>query len=346
MKKHHAEMFKNLTVSYDLNDRILICDSINLFIRCFAANPIISESGYHVGGQLGFLKAMASYIRMFNPTRCILVFDGVGGSSYRRKIYPDYKANRKNKNRLNRTEKFNSIEEESESMKMQLGRLLEYMDHLPVTCIAMDDIEADDTIAYLVKQYYEEKAKHITIVSTDRDFLQLVNESVTVYSPTKKIIYTPEILQTEYQMHHENILLYRSLSGDTSDNIPGVKGVGKKTLLKISDMDKPKSFSEFKSEMESLAESGSYKVVSEIVNNWEIVERNYKLMQLEMAIIPTQTKLKIQDIADRKIPTLNKHKLRHFAIEDQIIQNISNGNIEDWVNTSFSRLNACAIQNG
>ena len=86
---------------------------------------------------------------MLHPTRVIVVFDGKGGSQRRRKIYNNYKERRAIKSRLNRAVGFEDITDEQSSMKFQMVRLYEYLQHLPLTTIVIDNIEADDTIAYL-----------------------------------------------------------------------------------------------------------------------------------------------------------------------------------------------------
>jgi len=77
----------------DVNDHIMIFDGLNTFIRAFSATPSSNEDGDHVGGITGFLYSIGKCIRDFKPSRCIVVFDGVGGSMRRRKINKDYKAN-------------------------------------------------------------------------------------------------------------------------------------------------------------------------------------------------------------------------------------------------------------
>ena len=85
-----------------LNDRVLIVDGLNTFIRSFAVNPSINEDGLHIGGMVGFLKSVRYSCDILKPSRCIIVFDGKNGSGRRQKIYPEYKATRKVKRRLNR----------------------------------------------------------------------------------------------------------------------------------------------------------------------------------------------------------------------------------------------------
>jgi hypothetical protein len=84
------------------NSKVLIVDGMNLFIRTFSAIPTLNEEGKHVGGLSGFLLSLAATIRMVNPTRVVVVFDGKGGSYRRRQIYSNYKERRAVTSRLNR----------------------------------------------------------------------------------------------------------------------------------------------------------------------------------------------------------------------------------------------------
>ena len=215
-----------------LNDRVLVIDGLNTFIRAFAVNPAINEDGLHIGGMMGFLKSIRYTCDILKPSRCIIVFDGKDGSKRRRKIYPQYKENRKVKQRLNRNVDWGTAPmDEQQSMKQQMGRLIEYLEQLPLTLISIDGIEADDTIAYISQQLLPKS--DIFIMSTDKDFLQLVDERVKVWSPTKKKLYTTNEVFEEYGVHSHNMLTYRILDGDKSDNIDGIKGAGLKSLKKF-----------------------------------------------------------------------------------------------------------------
>lgn len=164
------------------DSRVILIDGLNLFIRNFASNPTLNEDGDHIGGLVGFLKSLGATIRMVNPTRVIVVFDGKGGSLRRKKLYPNYKEQRAMKSRLNRVVGFEDIVDESQSMKWQISRVYQYLQQLPLTTVMIDHIEADDVIAYL-SSYFQEK---VYILSNDRDFLQLVSERVNIYIPTQK----------------------------------------------------------------------------------------------------------------------------------------------------------------
>ena len=197
-----------------LNDRVLIVDGLNTFIRSFAVNPSINDDGLHIGGMMGFLKSVRYTCDILKPSRCIIVFDGKNGSGRRQKIYPEYKATRKVKRRLNRNVDWGTApQDEQQSMKQQMGRLIEYLEQLPLTLVCVDGIEADDGMAYISQQLLPES--DVILMSTDKDFLQLVDERVKVWSPTKKKLYNQKEVFEEYGVHSHNILTYRILDGDS-----------------------------------------------------------------------------------------------------------------------------------
>ena len=326
-----------------LNDRVLIIDGLNTFIRSFAVNPAINEDGLHIGGMMGFLKSIRYTCDILKPSRCIIVFDGKDGSKRRRKIYPEYKENRKVKQRLNRNVDWGTApQDEEESMKQQMGRLIEYLEQLPLTLISIDGIEADDTIAYISQQLLPKS--DIFIMSTDKDFLQLVDDRVKVWSPTKKKLYTTNEVFEEYGIHSKNMLTYRILDGDKSDNIGGIKGAGLKSLKKFC----PKISSKEKFDVRDLmkfAESSNKKIklLENIKNSSNLVKRNYLLMQLQNVDIPNHTKMKIQGAVNGDVPQLIKYKFQTMFLKDKLTNAIPN--LDSWI-MEFTRLDRFRGLNG
>tara|TARA_R100000664_G_scaffold9086_1_gene15100 strand:+ start:630 stop:1703 length:1074 start_codon:yes stop_codon:yes gene_type:complete len=320
----------------NLNDKVLIIDGLNTFIRSFSVNPAINEDGVHIGGIAGFLKSIRYTLSVIKPTRCIIVFDGKDGSKRRRKIYPEYKAQRKIKKRLNRNVDWGTAPaNEEESMKLQLGRLVEYLEYLPLTLVSVDGIEADDTMAYISKQFLSDSK--IVLMSTDKDFLQLVDDRISVWSPTKKILYTPDKVKDEYGIPSKNLLTYRILDGDKSDNINGVQGAGLKSIIKyIPSITEDDEFNA-KNLLDFVESSDSkIKLLENIKNSSNLIKRNYLLMQLSKVDIPNHTKRKITDSIRRDIPELVKYKLQTMIMKDKLYSNISD--FGSWVK-EFLRLN-------
>ena len=210
-----------------LNSRVLLVDSMNTFMRSFAVINSMNTQGTHVGGMIGFLRSLAYVVNLIQPTRVICVFDGEGNTTNRKNLYSDYKSNRKLK-RITNWSSFDDLADESASMSQQMLRLIDYLHQLPVNIITRDKLEADDIIGYLAPKFDQ-----AVIMSADQDFLQLCSDSVQVYSPIKKKFYGPKEVYDEYGLWPQNFINYKVLMGDTSDNLPGVKGLGPKKLYKL-----------------------------------------------------------------------------------------------------------------
>ena len=311
------------------DDKVLIIDGLNTFIRCFSAIPTLNDDGAHVGGIVGFLRSIGYAIRTIRPTRTVIVFDGKGGSNRRKKLFPQYKAGRNMSERLNRSYDFNSKEDEHESMIMQLTRVIDYLDYLPITTITIENIEADDTMAYVTKQIL--KDSKIVLMSTDKDFLQLVSDRVSVWSPTKKKMYNPPKVLEDYGIPSHNFAVYRAIDGDKSDNINGVRGWGLKTIQKKLPL---------LLEEEILNIDDIIKEDDKLEECEELLKRNYRLMQLEEVDISSSAKTKILDKIREPINRLNKMQFQKRFIEDRLFATLPN--MESWLVQCFAKLNQMA----
>jgi DNA polymerase I len=344
----YQKLFKEMKdekplLDQNVNDRILICDGLNTFIRAFGATPATNEDGDHIGGITGFLYSIGKCVRDFKPTRCVVVFDGRGGSKRRKTINKSYKANRANKTRLRRHDHaMATIEDEQDAMRHQFSRLVSYLDNLPVTFLAIDGIEADDTIAYIA-ELYRDKSKEITIVSTDRDFYQMIDETIRVWSPIKKKMYNAETVHEEFNVTPQNYVMYRTFTGDKSDNIEGVHGIGPKTLLKhVPELSGQKEFTPdemFKKSEQLLDESKTYK---KIIENRDIIEQNYQLMNLKLLDFSATHTSNIRRILEQPIPSLNKAEFQRLFMEDKMWTTMKNA--PDWLNKTWLSLHAFAQQ--
>jgi DNA polymerase-1 len=256
----------------------------------------LNPDGHHIGGLTGFLKSIGYAIRMSDPTKVVVIFDGIGGSNARRNLYPEYKANR-NSSRITNHNIFSSKDEESESINNQISRLIQYLQCLPVTVISIDGLEADDIIGYLANKFQaHNETQKVTIMSADKDFLQLVSDKVHCYSPTKKKIYTPKDVLEEFGVSSSNFLNYKILMGDTSDNIPGITGLGPKKLIKLF----PELISDTKVELDEIISTSADKV-DENKLYLSVVERrhqlliNQQLMSLNGSFLSPENKQLVKD---------------------------------------------------
>lgn len=337
MKNKYADMLSKVNNHQrGVTDSILVIDGLNTFLRSFTMINYINSDGHHVGGLTGFLKSVGYAIKMLEPTKVVIVFDGAGGSNSKRNLYPEYKANR-NKSRMTNYSIFSSKDEENESISNQMARLIQYLQCLPVTMICIDGIEADDTIGYLVGKFEKFTAtKEVTILSADKDFLQLVSDKVQVYSPTKKKIYKPKDVLEEFNVSSYNFVNYKILMGDNSDNLPGIDGLGPKKVIKMFPElanDTPTTLNEM---LEKAASKiGEHDLYGRIVERKHQLEINSKLMNLQTMPISQEN----IDIIQRSFNSpyeLNSHMFMTMYLGDKLGESIPN--TPNWLNQVFGPL--------
>jgi len=326
-----------------IRKKVLLVDGMNTFLRCWSAIPSMNEDGLHTGGIAGFLKSVGYSLKLIKPDRCVIIFDGPGGSMKRRKIYPEYKEKRKTKIRLNRSyineesDDQTLLNTEDKNLKKQLQRTISYLQVLPVNMISLDNVEADDTIAYCSTEHF--KDWDVCIMSSDKDFLQLISDKISVWSPTKKKLYGISDVMNEYGIHPNNFALYRALDGDVSDNISGIKGCGIKTLLK--------SFPQLREEKKLTTQDllqlcvnpqHDWKIYESIKTNESLLNRNYELMQLHDTQLQTFAQLHVKEILDNHITKLNRFEFSKLITEDKLWNNIPN--YQTWIGDCFMKLDA------
>ena len=317
---------------------VLIIDGLNAFLRSFTMINHINPDGHHIGGLTGFLKSIGYAIKMLNPTKVVIVFDGVGGSNARRNLFPDYKANR-NANRMTNYSIFQSKEEESESINNQMQRLILYLKCLPVSVVSIEGLEADDIIGYLTHKLEGfSETQEINIMSADQDFLQLVSTKTSVYSPTKKRIFKPKDVLADFGVSATNYINYKILLGDKSDNVPGVSGLGPVKLVKLF----PELTGENKVTLESMIEK-SAELINENKLYLSVVERrhqlfiNQQLMNLEGDFLSPDNRLLVkQTFTD--CYELNKYLFHQIYVNDRLGESIPN--VDNWLTEVFGYLNS------
>ena len=318
------------------NSNVLIVDSLNTFLRSFVAIHHVNPTGNHIGGLGGFLKSVGSVIKQLQPTRVILVFDGVGGSTNKRYLYPEYKANR-HITKISNWDAFDNQEEESESITNQILRLVAYLKCLPVDLVAIDKIEADDVIGYLATRLPEK----VTILSTDQDYLQLVSDKVSVYSPVKKVIYNPEQVRKEYGITPQNFLTHKIIVGDKGDNVPGVKGIAIKTLIKMfPDLadEEPVSLDDLLKECE-----GKPKKFADIYNYRQQLAINKKLMDLENPNVPVEDIVVLDELLLSPNNGYDPARFVKLYNEDLLGKTLLSPQI--WLSETFAKLTQYELKN-
>lgn len=288
------------------NQPILIIDFLNIFTRHFTVNPTLNKDGIPVGGTIGFLNNLKFILEEIYPKKVIIVYES-GGSQRRRNLFKEYKSNRKPV-KLNRTyDEDATSESEIENRLYQIHLLMEILGKIPVNQIYVKDCEADDVIGYLTKYTYSDD--NCVILSSDKDFYQLLDEKTTIYSPTSKKFINSNDVFDRFGIYPVNFCLARSLMGDQSDNIDGIKGAGFKTIVKRFpkfshnteiDINTVLSISDQQSKISKL------KIYKEINENHEKIKRNWKLMYLDTQNLSSEQIKKINYAIDTFEPKKDK----------------------------------------
>ena len=167
-----------------MNKRLLIIDALNMYYRAYIVDPSLSANGQPIGGTKGFLKILQKLVRETKPDHVVIAWDG--GSSRRRAVQKNYKEGRK-PIRLNRAIRNLSENEELQNKMWQQARLVEYLNTTPLCQTMVENLEADDIIAFIAGMP-ELKDWQKIIVSSDKDFIQLCSGKTVLYRPVQNEI--------------------------------------------------------------------------------------------------------------------------------------------------------------
>lgn len=296
---------------------ILILDGLNTFLRSFAVVKQINSTGHNVGGLVGFLKSLGSTVRMFNPEKIIVTWDGRGGAQNRKNADSNYKAQRLHTGVIH-WDLYDTKVEEIDSMNEQISRLQDYLACLPLQFVQIDKLEADDEIAFIVQEASKRGEKSI-IVSTDKDFLQLIDENTRVYSPVKKVLYDHTNVVEALQVLPENYNIVKALVGDASDNLAGVKGVGVRGLVKYF----PKLVTEVTYSLNDIFEDCASQekpkaIHTKILADWHHVENNFKIMDLHDTVLDSVEQDLVYKILAEPVTKVNIGRFLQLLDEDRL----------------------------
>ena len=316
-------------------ERILLIDGLNLFFRNFAMLNMVNPDGIHIGGLGGFFRSLGALIRQINPTQVYVVFDGAGSANNRKNLIPEYKSGR-DLQRITNWDAFDNLDDEHDAKVDQMVRIIQYLKTLPVKTITIDKVEADDIIAYLSEIIPQDPKDKAFIVSSDKDFIQLVSEKVIVYRPIEKEYYTKETVVEKFQITPENFILYKTLLGDNSDKIKGVKGLGKKGLFK-----KFPELIERNLVWDDILDICEKKmkdhvVYARVIHGQEELEKNYSVMDLSNPMLSSNDKNYLNEVVKSK--EIHYHPDEFIAMynEDQLGGLIRS--VEFWIKDVFANL--------
>ena len=276
----------------------------------------MDPQGMPNGGTVGFLKSLQALCREMKPHEVIICWDGHGGSEKRRQLNKEYKQGR-------RPVRFNRrmIELPEDKVKKnrtdQQLRLHEYLNNMPVIQLMVDFVEADDVIAY-VTQHKKYKDWQKIIISSDKDFFQLVgDDNVMIWRPIQKVFVDRITLVNKFGIHPNNYALARAIDGDKSDNLEGVPRIGMKTIqtnFPILEQEKQLTCDElFVYCKMQVKQKSCHK---KLLEYQERVKLNYEIMQLYESNISHNGRRGIDYTLDNFEHGLDKLELQKMLIAD------------------------------
>ena len=266
-------------------ESVYLIDISSFFFRSYYAisTKMTNEKGLPTNALYGVLKMLEQLSRKKNPDYVICCFD-TKTASFRKNLYKEYKANRS---------------EMPEDLETQVPYLKTMMNKLLIPCWEQEGFEADDLIASLIP-FTKTKDWKTYVVSSDKDFAQIVDHNVFLYDTMKDVIYDPKGVEEKWGLPPSQMQDFLALTGDTSDNIPGVKGIGPKGAVQLLK---------------------SYKTLEEIYNNTDKLKANLKeklLANKELAFLSRQlVKLKEDIKWDKNLFQKKYQKISDFPKKDK-----------------------------
>ncbi len=253
-----SKSFQNFN---ETNNDLMIVDALNLAFRWKHAGAVEFVDDY--------IKTVKSLAKSYKAKYVIIAADQ-GSSSYRKDIYPEYKQNRKDKFA-------EQTEEEAEYFKLffeEFNRVLEAIsEHYPV--LRFKGVEADDIAAYIVSKKSKLSVDNIWLISSDRDWDLLITEGVNRFSYVTRKEVTASNWNTHYDFSQEDYISIKCLMGDSGDNVFGVPGIGPKRAAELVSQ-----YGTTWDIIASLPISGKYKYIQELNKCGDLLQLNYKLMDL------------------------------------------------------------------
>jgi DNA polymerase-1 len=286
---------------------ILLIDGNNLAARANFIDPNLHRSdGIKTGLVFIAIKSIKFLIEKFNPTKTIVVFDR-GWSKKRIEIYPEYKENRKD---IYRTQK--EIEEKNAYIN-QIKRFQEYISCLPINQVFIKSTEADDIIAYILNKFKDE----VILVSSDSDFYQFIPYGVKIYDGIKQQFIDNQYVFNKLGIDSSDYLFYKSMLGDKTDNITSINGFGEKAAISVLQKSKCTQLQQLKENASSVSKKKEDKY-QKFVDNFNIIERNYKLISLiENDLLEEEQKIEIEKLLNESV-SFKQEKIFSLINEDEI----------------------------
>lgn len=246
--------------------KLLLVDGHSILNRAYyGLPPLTSPDGTPIGAVYGFLNILLRFVKEENPAYLAVAFD-LSTPTFRHKMYSEYKGTRKSMD---------------DDLRVQVPIIKEVLKAMDIVIITKEGYEADDIIGTIAKKNAS-KELEVTILSGDKDLLQLADSHISMKTPkTSKGVttvthYTPEKISEEFGVTPDEFVLYKAIVGDTSDNIPGVKGVGPKTAAPIVS-----KYQTLENVIEHIDELGSPSVKKKMQEGIEDMRLSFMLAQID-----------------------------------------------------------------
>ena len=299
----YAKIYVNLFWRLRILNKLVLIDGNSLSFRAFYALPLLSNhAGIHTNAVYGFAMLLEKIIKEEKPNHFLVAFDA-GKTTFRHSKYSEYKGGR---------------QKTPPELSEQFPYIRQLLDAYHIKRYELDNYEADDIIGTLSRQADEADFETI-IITGDRDLTQLATDNVTIYYTKKGVTdvdhYTPEFIAEKYQgLVPKQIIDMKGLMGDTSDNIPGVAGVGEKTAIKLLNQ-----FESVEGVYEHIEEVTAKKLKEKLINS-----KDDALMSKDLATINVHspievsledTKLNLQDDTTEKIELFKKLEFKQLLAD-------------------------------
>ncbi len=245
--------------------KLYLIDGYGLIYRAFfafGARPLITKEGSNVSALYGFFSSFFALIENEAPEYMAVVLD-TAAPTFRHKMYDQYKATR---------------EKMPDELRSQVPILMEMISAAGIKIISEEGYEADDLIGAISKKA-PKLGYTVYIYSSDKDLAQLVNDDVFVYDPREQIIFDRQGVKEKFELYPEQIKDFLTLTGDSSDNIPGVPKVGKKTAVKLL-----QEFGTIESIFENIDKVSGNAVRESLQNSTDIIKLSSELVALKTDI--------------------------------------------------------------
>lgn len=333
----YARIYVNLFWRLRILNKLVLIDGNSLSFRAFYALPLLSNhAGIHTNAVYGFAMLLEKIIKEEKPNHFLVAFDA-GKTTFRHSKYSEYKGGR---------------QKTPPELSEQFPYIRQLLDAYHIKRYELDDYEADDIIGTLSRQADEADFETI-IITGDRDLTQLATDNVTIYYTKKGVTdvdhYTPEFIAEKYQgLVPKQIIDMKGLMGDTSDNIPGVAGVGEKTAIKLLNQ-----FESVEGVYEHIEEVTAKKLKEKLINSKADAFMSKDLATINVhspiEVSLEDTKLTLQDDTAEKIELFKKLEFKQLLADIDTSSNneeVIDKTFEieqDFQNVDFNDLNEAVI---